>query len=103
MILFYNYVKISIVKNNFKNKVFFRKGVIKLRVHKKNALLMPEKLNSVFLSDDQTDYKIIYENIKNYVVFKISIITNLKDRLAYLDVLDHMERIQLESKKIRGG
>lgn len=62
---------------------------------------MPGELNSTIISDDQTDYKIIYENIKNYVVFKVSIITNLKDRLAYLDVLDYMERIQLEASKLK--
>lgn len=69
-----------------------------MRIHKKNVLML-EKLNNVFLLDDQTDYKAIYENIKSYVVFKISIITTLKDRLAYLDVLDYMEKIQLEAKK----
>jgi hypothetical protein len=72
---------------------------MKLRVHKKSALFMPEKINNAVLSDDQTDYKIIFENIKNYVVFKISITTDLKERMAYLDVLDYMERIQLEAKK----
>ena len=41
----------------------------------------------------------MYENIKTYVVFKISITINLKERLAYLDVLEYMERIQSEAGK----
>lgn len=44
----------------------------------------------------EVDYKTIYENTKSYLVFKISITTNLIERLAYLDVLNYLERIEFE-------
>lgn len=60
---------------------------------------MPDDLNNAIVFDTQmTDYKRIYEDIKNYVVFKISITTNLNDRLAYLDVLDYMEKVSVRSR-----
>ncbi|HBE79610.1 MAG TPA: hypothetical protein DDW65_17810 [Firmicutes bacterium] len=77
------------------------RGEINLRVHQKKTSLMPEDLNNAIIFETQIDYKRIYEDIKNYVVFKISITTNLNDRLAYLDVLDYMERIQLEAVRIK--
>ncbi len=70
-----------------------------MRVHQKKTSLMPENLNNVILFDSQTGYKKNYENIKNYIVFKISITTNPNSRLAYLDVLDYMEHAQLEAVK----
>ena len=69
----------------------------KMRVYKKKSSFVEEKLNSIIIYGNQ-DYKIIYENVKTYVVYKISITTNLKERLAYLDVLDYMEKIQTETK-----
>ncbi len=68
-----------------------------MRVYKKKSSFVEEKLNSIIIYGNQ-DYKIIYENVKTYVVYKISITTNLKERLAYLDVLDYMEKIQTETK-----
>jgi len=50
----------------------------------------------------EIDYKAIHENTKSYLVFKISITTNLIERLAYLDVLNYLERIELEWDK-KGG
>ena len=72
-----------------------------MRVHQKKSTLIPEDLNNTIVFDTQTDYKRIYESIKNYVVFKISITSNRNDRLAYLDVLDYLERVQLETMKIK--
>ena len=70
-----------------------------MRVHQKKSSLMPDDLNNAIVFDTQmTDYKRIYEDIKNYVVFKISITTNLNDRLAYLDVLDYMEKVSVRSR-----
>lgn len=57
-------------------------------------------INGTF--SDEIDYKTIVENIQNYLVFRISITTNLNERLAYLDIFDHLERIQLEAIRIRG-
>lgn len=67
-----------------------------MRVYKKKPSFEPE---NVIRTDEEIDYKTICENIKNYLVFRISITVNLNDRLAYLDVLDYVERIQLKQKK----
>lgn len=69
-----------------------------MRVHKKDSSFKPEKLSNNILSDGN-DYQTIFENIKTYVVFKISITSSLKERLAYLDVFDYMEQIHTEIKK----
>jgi hypothetical protein len=71
------------------------RGEINLRVHQKKASLIPEDLNNAIIFDTQPDYKRIYEDIKNYIVFKISITTNLNNRLAYLDVLDYLEKVSV--------
>ncbi len=101
-----SYVTINIVKYKMDitvKKLFWTKLFLErvrdLRVHQKKTSLMPENLNNVILFDTQTDYKRIYENTKNYIVFKISIVTNPNSRLAYLDVLDYMEHVQLEAVK----
>lgn len=47
----------------------------------------------------EIDYKTIYENIRNYLVFRISVTNNLNERLAYLDILEYAERIRLETRK----
>jgi hypothetical protein len=60
---------------------------------------MPDQLKNTSITDKQIDYKSIYENAKNYLVFKISITTNLQERLAYLNVLDYMEQVQLGIKE----
>lgn len=73
-----------------------------MRVHKKQFQIKEEKSNNN-MTFDNIDYEIIYENIKNYLVFKISVTTNLNDRLAYLDILDYMGRIQSEAGKIKMG
>jgi hypothetical protein len=69
-----------------------------LRVHQKKTSLMPGDLNNAIIFETQIDYKRIYEDIKNYVVFKISITTNLNNRLAYLDVLDYLEKVSVRSR-----
>lgn len=59
------------------------------------------------ISDDTTadgvDYKAILENIKNYLVFRISVTPKLSERLVYLDVLDFVGRISLEVNKNKRG
>ncbi len=55
------------------------------------------------MTQENIDYKTIFENIKNFLVFKISVTHNLNDRLAYLDILDYMGRIQLEAKELKLG
>ena len=72
-----------------------KKGGIVLRVYQKKASMLPELLNDAIAFDIQTDYKRIYENIKNYVVFKISITNNPQERLAYLDVLEYIDHISV--------
>jgi hypothetical protein len=45
------------------------------------------------------DHKNIYERIKYYLVFRISVTTNINERIAYLDILNYIERIQKEDGK----
>ncbi len=68
-----------------------------MRVHQKKNSLTPDDLNTTIF-DTQTDFKRIYEDIKNYVVFKNSITTNSNARLAYMDVLDYMEKFSVRSR-----
>lgn len=71
-----------------------------MRVHRKTSSAILEK-NKDDSSSCGVDYKAIYENVKNYLVFKISITSNFNERLVYLDVLDYMGRIKLEASKIK--
>lgn len=72
-----------------------------MRIHKKNLphLIKNSNIHSLY---DEIDYKALYESIKNYLVFKISVTTSLNERLSYLDVLDYMERLQREANNLRG-
>jgi hypothetical protein len=72
-----------------------------LRVYKKNSSFKLKNLNKLPITNDNSNYEQLYENVISYLVFKISIITDLKERLAYLDVKDYMERIQLEDKRLK--
>lgn len=74
-----------------------------VRVHKKDSAFKFNNLNNISLSDDQINYEAIYENVKEYLVFKISITTDLKERVAYFDVLEYMEQVQLKVNKGKEG
>lgn len=70
-----------------------------MRVHKKTTGIRLKK--TMYSSPEETNFEIIYENVKNYLVFKISITRDIKDRMVYMDILDYMERVQLEANKIK--
>lgn len=72
-----------------------------MRVYKKNSSFKIKSINKLPIINENINYEQLYENVISYLVFKISIVTDLKERLAYLDVKDYMERIQLEQKKIK--
>lgn len=72
-----------------------------MRVHKKNSPHLLKNSN-IYTLYGEIDYKALYESIKNYLVFKISVTTGLNERLGYLDVLNHMERLQQEANNLRG-
>jgi hypothetical protein len=74
--------------------------MMNVRVYKKNAPFRFKNLEKITVANDNINYEQLYENVKNYLVFKISIITDLKERLIYLDVKEYMEQIQLEAKKL---
>lgn len=73
-----------------------------MRLYRKNPMIIKEPRREEFV-ENEVDYKTIYEDVKNYLVFRISVTTDLTERLAYLDVLDYMRRIQLEAKKTKVG
>lgn len=73
-----------------------------MRVHRKTPLVVLGKIKDD-TSDDGVDYKDIFENIKNYLVFRISVTPKLSERLIYLDVLDFVGRISLEVNKNKRG
>lgn len=72
-----------------------------MRVYKKNTSLKMKSSEKIAIVSDNINYEQLYENVKNYLVFKISVITDLKERLIYLDLKEYMEQIQLEAKKLR--
>lgn len=67
-----------------------------MRVHKKSSGSEPVPV--VKFTPNSQAYEVIYENVKEYLVFKISITKDLTERKIYLDILNYMERIQLELK-----
>lgn len=71
-----------------------------MRVYQKNTSFKLKSQNKMVAGGDNINYEQLYENVKNYLVFKISIITDLKERLAYLDIKEYMDQIQLEAKKL---
>lgn len=73
-----------------------------MRVYKKISFAKNKNINSDILSEE-FDFKTIYENVKNYLVFRISVTTKLDERLIYLDVLDYMGRLQLELNKLKAS
>lgn len=68
-----------------------------MRIYKKSS--GSEPVPSVKFTPNAQAYETIYENVKEYLVFKISITQDLTERMIYLDVLNYMERIQREVKK----
>lgn len=72
-----------------------------MRVYKKNSSFKVKNINKLPVINDNINYEQLYENVISYLVFKISIISDLKERLAYLDVKDYMEKIQLECKRLK--
>lgn len=72
-----------------------------MRVYKKNSPYKLKNHNKLPIINDSLNYEQLYENVISYLVFKISIINDLKERLAYLDVKDYMEKIQLENKRLK--
>lgn len=73
-----------------------------MRVYKKISFAKIENINGDILSEE-IDFKTIYENVKNYLVFRISVTTKLNERLIYLDILDYMRRLQFEINKLKAG
>lgn len=73
-----------------------------MRLYRKNPMII-EKMCREDFANNEVDYKTIYEDVKNYLVFRISVTTDLTERLVYLDVLEYMRRIQLEAKKTKVG
>lgn len=71
-----------------------------MRVYKKNSSFNIESTNKLPIINENINYEQLYENVIRYLVFKISITTDLKERLAYLDVKDYMEQILAEQKKL---
>lgn len=71
-----------------------------MRVYKKNSQSILGK-PKYFPIPNEIDYKNICENIKCYLVFRISVATSLNERMAYLDIFKYMEQIRLEANKIK--
>lgn len=75
--------------------------MLKLRVYRKNSPYRLKNFSKLPVINDNVNYQQLYENVINYLVFKISIISDLKERLTYLDVKEYMEQIQLEAKRLK--
>ncbi|HOJ78541.1 MAG TPA: hypothetical protein PLZ08_10825 [Bacillota bacterium] len=71
-----------------------------MRVHRKEPSFKLKRFNTQ-ISSEKPDYELIYENIKNYLAFKISVTLNAQERLVYMDILDYMERTQVEASKVK--
>jgi hypothetical protein len=74
--------------------------MMNVRVYKKNSSFKLKNVDKKTAFNDSINYEQLYENVKNYLVFKISVITDIQERLAYLDVKEYMEQVQLETKKL---
>ena len=67
-----------------------------MRVHKKDTLFIPEKSVIDSGPNEKSEYETLFSDLKNHLVFKISVVTELPTRLVYIDILKYMEQAEQE-------